>query len=516
MKKRALISVSDKSGVADFASELSSLGYEILSTGGTFKLLSEAGVPVIKVSEVTGFPEILGGRVKTLHPAIHGGILAKREAEHEAELAKNEFNFIDIVCVNLYPFEQTIAKADVTYNDAVENIDIGGPTMLRASAKNHQYVVSLVDSADYGICLEELKTNGDVSFKTRQRLAHKTFLHTAHYDTCISNYLMNEMEQALPATFVSSYALKQELRYGENPHQKAAFYVDKAATEMSIATATQLWGKELSYNNILDSDAALNIVRDFLGDDPFVCILKHTNPCGAAYGSDVLDAYNRAVACDPVSFFGGIVGSNSEITAEAASKMGESFLECIVAPSFSNEAFEILKKKKNIRLLTFDATRAAQKTGLNTRRVTGGLLVQEFDSAAFSIESARCVTTAEPSSAEKKSLEFAWKLVKHVKSNAILFAKDGQAIGVGAGQMSRIDSTKIAIQKAREAGFDLAGSLVASDAFFPFRDSIDSIAEVGVTAVIQPGGSIRDDEVIAAADEHKIKMVFTGQRHFNH
>lgn len=516
MKKRALISVSDKTNVADFAKELVALGFEILSTGGTYKLLTEQGVAVTKVSDITNFPEILGGRVKTLHPAIHGGILAKRNADHQAELEKNSYNFIDIVCVNLYPFEATITKADVTYNDAVEHIDIGGPTMLRASAKNHQYVTSVVDSADYAAILAELKEHSEVTFKTRQYLAHKTFQHTAHYDVCISNYLADQMEQSFSPKALFSFDHKQALRYGENPHQKAAFYVDSKSTELSVANATQLWGKELSYNNILDLDAAINIVRDFIGAEPFSCIIKHTNPCGAAYGETIENAYQRAVACDPISYFGGIVGCNTEIDAAAATQMGNSFLECIIAPSFTDEAFEILKKKKNIRLMTFNPTSSLKKSGLNLRRVTGGLLLQEFDQVNFKIDDHPCVTVVKPTSNEKKSLEFAWKLVKHVKSNAILFVQNGQAIGVGAGQMSRIDSTKIAIRKACDAGFDLKKSIVASDAFFPFRDSIDSIAKEGIHAIIQPGGSIRDEEVIAAANEHNMTMIFTSQRHFNH
>jgi phosphoribosylaminoimidazolecarboxamide formyltransferase/IMP cyclohydrolase len=517
MIKRALLSVSDKTGIIDFARELTNLGVEILSTGGTFKVISDAGISVKKVEDVTHFPEILNGRVKTLHPNIHAGILACRDEDHLAQLDEHKIGQIDLVVVNLYPFESTIAREDVTSDLAIENIDIGGPTMLRAAAKNHKYVTTVVDAKDYSKVIEELKLNAKVSLETNKIFALKVFQHTASYDTAISNYLNKEITNTLPEIFLSSFEKVQDLRYGENPHQKAAFYKEKKFEGISISNSTQLWGKELSYNNIIDLEAALNISLEYkYSKKPFVNIIKHTNPCGAALGNSVEEAYKRAVETDPKSYFGGIVGTNVEIDAPAAKEMSKSFLECIIAPSFSNEAFEILKVKKNIRLMTYDKSLITKDLGYNTRRVKGGLLVQEFDAIKFDFENTKTVSEKKVSDSEKENLEFAWKLVKHIKSNAIIYAKNGQLIGVGAGQMSRVDSSEVAVQKAKNAGLSLDGAVMASDAFFPFRDSIDAAAEAGIIAIIQPGGSVKDKEIIQAANEHEMAMVFTGKRHFNH
>jgi phosphoribosylaminoimidazolecarboxamide formyltransferase/IMP cyclohydrolase len=517
MIKRALISVSDKSGILEFAKALTELNIELLSTGGTYSLLKENAIPVKKVAEITQFPEILDGRVKTLHPAIHGGILAKRNKEHLEQLAEHKFGLIDLVIVNLYPFETTIKKPNVSYEEAIENIDIGGPTMLRSAAKNHHDVTVLVDSADYQTVLEEIKESGDTSLKTRKKLALKTFQHTAHYDSQISNYLNSILNTEMPDKALLSFSKKQDLRYGENPHQKAAFYEDINDSSLNICSTKQIWGKELSYNNILDLDAALNITRDFINDhSPFAVIIKHTNPCGAALGNTALGAYQRAVACDPVSYFGGIVGVNTKVDASLAEELGKSFLECIIAPDFDDDALEILKSKKNIRLMIFDKNLPLKKSAYNVRRVSGGLLMQEFDDIDFDINIAQNVTIKLVSDEEKITMAFAWKMVKHVKSNAIILASKGQLVGIGAGQMSRVDSAEIALKKARQNNFEMENLILASDAFFPFRDSIDMAAANGITGIIQPGGSIKDKEVIAAANEHNISMLFTAIRHFNH
>jgi phosphoribosylaminoimidazolecarboxamide formyltransferase/IMP cyclohydrolase len=515
--KRALISVSDKSGVVEFAKSLNELGYQIISTGGTFKVLNENNIDVIEADKVTGFPEILDGRVKTLHPNIHGGILARRDESHLAQLKEHGIETIDIVAVNLYPFEATVAKENCTYDLAVENIDIGGPTMLRSAAKNHKYVTTVVDTKDYETVISELKEKTDISFETRKKLALKVYQHTASYDTAISNYLAKQISDDMPETYLASFEKKQELRYGENPHQKAAFYTERNYIGHSVGNTTQLWGKELSYNNIIDLEAAYTMALEYNNSTtPFIVIVKHTNPCGAAIGTSIEHAYRRAVETDPKSFFGGIVGSNMEIDELAAKEMSKAFLECIIAPSFSDKALEILKAKKNIRLVTYEKSTNSDVSGYNVRRIKGGMLVQEFDSYTTPIDKCSVPTSRKPDSNEKESLEFAWKMVKHIKSNAILYAKDGQLVGVGAGQMSRVDSSELAVQKAKNSGLSLDGAVMASDAFFPFRDSIDAAAKAGIKAIIQPGGSIRDEEVIKAADEHGITMMFTKMRHFNH
>jgi phosphoribosylaminoimidazolecarboxamide formyltransferase / IMP cyclohydrolase len=518
MIKRALISVSDKTNIIEFAKNLSELGISIISTGGTYKAISEAGVRVQKVSEITGFPEILNGRVKTLHPYIHGGILAMRNDEHRAQLKEHGIDEIDLVVVNLYPFENTIAKENCSYDDAVENIDIGGPTMLRSAAKNHKDVAVVVDPVDYKLIYEELKKNKcELSFERRKELAFKAFRHTASYDAAISNYFQSHLDIEFPDDIVMSFQKKQDLRYGENPHQKAAFYEEKNSKSISVANSKQLWGKELSYNNILDLDAAISMVSDFLHETlKFSCIIKHSNPCGAALASSGKESYIKAVATDPVSYFGGIVGCNFEVNAETAEEMAKSFLECIIAPSFTEEALAILKAKKNIRIMTFDKDLSIHQRSKNLRRVRGGILVQDFNQLEGEAEHYQTVTDHKIDDKTIKTLDFAWKMVKHVKSNAIVFAKDNALYGVGAGQMSRVDSVEIAVRKAEKSGLDLNGSVLASDAFFPFRDGIDAAASAGVIAVIQPGGSVKDPEVIQAANEKNIGMIFTGNRHFNH
>lgn len=516
MKPHALISVSDKTGIADFAATLIHHGYQIISTGGTYQTIKEAGHAVTKVSDLTGFPEILGGRVKSLHPKIHGGILARRTEDHLNVLSEHDIPRIDMVVVNLYPFESTISKLDVTYQAAVENIDIGGPAMLRAAAKNHESVAVVTDPEDYHRISEALNDEGEISLDLRRELAVKGFQHTAGYDARIATWLSEQNGAAFPDLHLTPFVLKQSLRYGENPHQPASFYVDPGDQSRSIATSKQLWGKELSYNNLIDLDAILDLVRDWTDETPFCAIVKHTNPCGAAIGQTPIEAYQRAVETDPVSYFGGIVGFNVPVDEEAADEMAKSFLECIIAPSFSDRALVILKGKKNIRLMTYDPSLPVQKHGHTTRRISGGLLVQAFDDLPFDINSCELVAGSEPEPRLAKAMTFAWKIVKQVKSNAIVLATDGQLIGVGAGQMSRVDATRFAIMKARDAGFDTSGSVLASDAFFPFRDSIDKAAEIGVRAIIQPGGSIRDEEVIAAANEHNITMIFTRTRHFKH
>ena len=513
---RAIISVSDKAGVTDFAQELSRLGFEIFSTGGTKKALAEAKVAVKSISELTGFPEILNGRVKTLHPAVHGGILAKRNLpSHMQELAENDIGAIDLVVVNLYPFIQTVAKENVTLDEAVENIDIGGPTLIRAAAKNFPSVIVVVDPADYQPVLEKLR-QGDLELTERKRLAQKAFQHVAIYDTAISQYLRQGVE-GLPDEMTIALKKHYKLRYGENPHQQAAFYVEQAVGAdqgSGITGAKQLWGKELSFNNIFDADAAWGVVTDFSA--PTVAIIKHTNPCGLASDEDIAEAYRRALSGDPLAAYGGIVASNRAITLAAAEEIGKTFYEIVIAPEYEAQALDRLKRKKNLRILVAELPPdyAATPVGyLDFRRVKGGFLVQDSDSLAESSLSLKTVTQREPTPAEVKDLLFAWRAVKWVKSNAIVVAKNKTLLGMGAGQPSRVVSVQLALERA---GKEAKGSVLASDAMFPFSDSVETAAKNGVTAIIQPGGSIRDEESIKAANNYNIAMVFTGIRHFRH
>jgi phosphoribosylaminoimidazolecarboxamide formyltransferase/IMP cyclohydrolase len=516
--KRALISVSDKTGIVEFARSLREFDVEVLSTGGTAKMLAENDIPVIEVSDYTGFPEMMDGRVKTLHPKIHGGLLGRRGTD-DSVMADNDIPPIDMVVVNLYPFEQTIARDDCTLPMAIENIDIGGPTMLRAAAKNHVDVTVVVDAADYGRVLEEMKSNGGaVTTQTRFDLAVKTFEHTAHYDGAIANYLGKITacgeNTAFPRTFNSQYTKAQEMRYGENPHQEAAFYVEHNNKEACIATAKQLQGKELSFNNIGDTDAALECVKQF-DDAPGCVIVKHANPCGVALGATLLEAYDRAYQTDPESAFGGIIAFNQELDGEtAATIVDRQFVEVIIAPKVSQAAIDAVAAKKNVRLLECGQWSGEPESRLDFKRVNGGLLVQDCDLDLYN--ELKVVTKRKPTDEEMADLLFAWRVAKYVKSNAIVYGKNKMTIGVGAGQMSRVNSARIAGIKAEHAGLEVKGSVMASDAFFPFRDGLDQAGEAGITAVIQPGGSMRDDEVIQAADEHNIAMVFTGMRHFRH
>ena len=513
---RAIISVSDKAGVTDFATELNRLGFEVFSTGGTKKALVEAGVPVKSISELTGFPEILDGRVKTLHPAVHGGILARRDLPaHMAELAKNKIETIDLVAVNLYPFVRTVSKENVTLDEALENIDIGGPTLIRAAAKNFPSVVVVVDPADYPLVLEKLR-GGGLDLAERKRLAQKAFQHVAIYDTAISQYLGRDME-GFPEEMTVALKKRYGLRYGENPHQQAAFYAEQVVgtgVETGITWAKQLWGKELSFNNILDADAAWGVVTDFSA--PTVTIIKHTNPCGLASHNDIAEAYRRAFSGDPVAAFGGIVAANRAIDLAAAKEISQTFYEIVIAPEYRAEALEILKRRKDLRILVAELPPGygeAPAGYLDFRRVKGGFLVQNSDSLPEDSVNLKTVTRRKPTPAEIKALLFAWRAVKHIKSNAIVLAKDKILSGMGAGQPSRIVSAQIAIEKA---GDKAAGSVLASDAMFPFPDVVEAAAAARVTAIIQPGGSIRDDDSIKAADEHNMAMVFTGVRHFRH
>ena len=517
--KRALISVSDKAGVIDLAGELNSFGVELLSTGGTAKMIREAGIPVMDVSDYTGFPEMMDGRVKTLHPKIHGALLGLRDnPEHIDAMAKHNIEPIDMVVVNLYPFEATVAKEGCSLEDAIENIDIGGPTMLRSAAKNNKSVTVLVDPADYAPVIAEMKQNsGEVSVATNFKLGVKVYQYTAAYDGAISNWLGKRTSSDavdFAPTLTLQFHKAQGMRYGENPHQKAAFYVEKNITETSIATARQLQGKALSYNNIGDTDAALECIKQF-GEAPACVIVKHANPCGVATGDNLLDAYQRAFSTDPESSFGGIIAFNQELDTETAQAIvDKQFVEVIIAPKIAAGVPEIIAKKKNVRLLECGEWPAESAKRLDYKRVNGGLLVQEAD-LSLSNE-LKVVTKRTPTEKEWQDLNFAWRVAKFVKSNAIVYCRDGMTIGVGAGQMSRVNSARIAGIKAEHAGLDIKGAAMASDAFFPFRDGIDNAAAVGITAVIQPGGSIRDEEVIAAADEAGIAMVFTGMRHFRH
>jgi len=516
--KRALISVSDKTGIVAFAQGLVRFGVDILSTGGTASMLREAGIAVTEVASHTGFPEMLDGRVKTLHPKIHGGILARRDApSHVQAMTQHGIPAIDLVVVNLYPFAQTVARADATLAEAIENIDIGGPAMIRSAAKNYTDVAVVTDPADYAVVLRELgSTNGAVGAKLRLALAKKAFSHTAAYDGAISNYLTSLDADERPADFPQRLNLHfervQALRYGENPHQNAAFYRDLQPAPGALASYRQIQGKELSYNNIADADAAWECVKAF--DTPACVIVKHANPCGAAVASSSAQAYARAFATDPTSAFGGIIALNRPLDAATAEAVSAQFVEVLIAPRVAPDAVQVLARKPNIRVLEVDLTPGAN--AWDCKRVGGGLLVQSPDVASITAAGLRCVTKRQPSAAELADLLFAWRVAKFVKSNAIVFCSDGRTVGVGAGQMSRVDSARIAAIKAANAGLTLAGSVVASDAFFPFRDGLDVVARAGARAVVQPGGSMRDEEVIAAADEQDIAMVFTGIRHFRH
>ena len=518
--KRALISVSDKQGIVDFARTLRKLKVEILSTGGTAKLLADSGIPVIEVGDYTGFPEMLDGRLKTLHPKIHGGILGRRDVDaHVKAMQEADIPPIDMVVVNLYPFAATIAKPHCTLNDAIENIDIGGPTMLRAAAKNYHHVAVVTDPADYKRVISELEmTGGILAADTRFELARKAFSHTAEYDGTISNYLTSidsrGRHEGFPQRLNLHFTVAQELRYGENPHQSAAFYTATGEREASVATARQLQGKELSYNNIADADAALECIKQF-NDGPACVSVKHANPCGVAYGASFLEAYDRAYKTDPESAFGGIIAFNGELDAATAQAIADrQFVEVIIAPKISAAAVEVAAAKKNVRLLECGAWPFEPASRIDFKRVAGGLLLQEADQSLY--EELRVVSQRAPTEAEMADLLFAWRVAKYVKSNAIVYAKDKMTIGVGAGQMSRINSARIAAIKAEQAKLAVAGSVMASDAFFPFRDGIDQAAAAGIVAVIQPGGSMRDAEVVAAANEHGMAMVFTGMRHFRH
>jgi phosphoribosylaminoimidazolecarboxamide formyltransferase / IMP cyclohydrolase len=521
--QRALISVSDKSGIVPFAQALIKQNFEILSTGGTAKLLAENSIPVKEVSDYTGFPEMMAGRVKTLHPKIHGGLLGRRGLD-ETVMSEHGIAPIDLLVVNLYPFEQTIAKPDCDLATAIENIDIGGPAMLRSAAKNHSAVTVVVDSQDYDSVLAEMTANnGAVTDATRFALARKVFSHTAAYDSAISNYLgeIESDDSAFPPTLSLQFQKIQGMRYGENPHQQAAFYAESALETVSVASATQLQGKALSYNNVADTDAALECAKSY--DEPVCVIVKHANPCGVAIGEDILSAYNRAFQTDPTSAFGGIIAFNRTLDAQTAKTIiDRQFVEVIIAPTVAEDAKPILAKKGNVRVLVCGewdnqtATKGKLISGLDFKRVNGGLLVQERDLGSRTAADLEIVTQRQPTDSELKDLLFAWKVVKFVKSNAIVYCKDGMTIGVGAGQMSRVYSAKIAAIKAADEKLEIKGSVMASDAFFPFRDSIDAAAEAGITAIIQPGGSIRDKEVIAAANEHGLTMVLTKMRHFRH
>ncbi len=515
---KALISVSDKTGVVEFAKGLVALGWEILSTSGTMKLLKESGVPVTSVSDVTGFPEICDGRVKTLHPKIHGALLARRDIpEHMKELKDNDIETIDLVCVNLYPFRETIAKPDVTMEDAVEHIDIGGPSMLRSSAKNWESVTVVCNPADYETVLSEIKAGGNTTRETRLKLSAKAYTHTAEYDMAISTYM--RAQAGLPEKLFLEYDLKQELRYGENPHQEAKFFASTVKEPFSLATAEQLNGKELSYNNIQDANATLNIAREF--DEPFCVGVKHMNPCGSATGKTIAEAWKKAYEADKTSIFGGIVAANREIDLETAQMLKPIFLEIVMAPSFAPDALELLCTKKNLRVLKVDMSKD------NTVRkqyvsMNGGMLVQDRDINTKPVAADQCVTELKPTVDQLADMEFAWKIVKHVKSNAIVVAKGGMTYGVGAGQMNRIGSAEIALKQAqntlKEEGKDIMteGLVLASDGFFPFNDCVALAAEYGIKAIVQPGGSIRDEDSIKLANEKGITMLFTGERHFKH
>lgn len=510
---RALLSVSDKTGIVEFARELENLGVTIISTGGTHKKLEESGVAVTGISDVTGFPECLDGRVKTLHPAVHGGILAMRDKpEHMKQLADLGIETIDIVAINLYPFKETILKPGVTLEDAIENIDIGGPTMLRSAAKNHKDVVVICDPADYETVIDELKKNKTVSYDTKYRLALKVFQHTAAYDAMISDYLRKQIGAELPDNLTMTFEKVQELRYGENPHQKASYYKEIQPADGSLVKAEQLHGKELSFNNINDTNGALAALREF--SEPTVVAVKHANPCGVGTGSDIYTAYKRAYDCDPTSIFGGIVAANRPIDKATAEEINKIFIEIVIAPDFTDEAMEILTQKKNIRLLKLPDIENKEAAGeIDIKKVSGGLLVQGVDDILFDENALNVVTDRAPTEKEMEDLRLAMKVVKHIKSNGIVIAKDQATVGIGPGQVNRIWAVENAI---RQANTSLEGSVLASDAFFPFDDCVTAAAKAGVTAIIQPGGSIRDQESIDKANELGIAMVFCGIRHFKH
>ncbi len=532
MIRRALISVSEKRGIVELGKVLAELGVEILSTGGTYSALQQAGVPVKQVSSHTGAPEILDGRVKTLHPKIHGGLLGRDTDAHRAEMVANQIEPIDLVVVNLYPFEATVAKAGVSFDEAIENIDIGGPSMLRSAAKNHERVAVVVDPADYEAVIADLRAAKEIPATRRLQLARKAFAHTAAYDTAIAAYLTSTEDSVatardqaptrreLPETLGMQWRRLYDLRYGENPHQRAAFYADSRSPlagipgdRPTIATAEVLGGKQLSYNNILDLDAALGLCLEFT--EPAAIVVKHNNPCGAAIGADIATAYHRAREADATSAFGGIVAVNREVDEALAKLLVETFLECVVAPGYSAAARDLLAGKKNLRLVAAGGSWAAPTNQLtwSVRSIAGGALLQTVDHGMADLAEAKVATKRAPSDAERRDLAFAWRVAKHVKSNAIVFASDGVTVAIGAGQMSRVDSVRIC---ERKAGVKLAGAAVASDAFFPFRDGVDVLAECGARSVVQPGGSVRDEEVVTAADEHGLAMLFTGMRHFRH
>jgi len=516
MKKRALISLSDKTGVVDFAKELIALGFEILSTGGTHKTLADAGLSVTSVSDITGFPECLDGRVKTLHPMIHAGILAMRSnSEHMKQIEELGVTPIDVIAINLYPFKQTILKPDVDLETAIENIDIGGPTMIRAAAKNWQDVSVIVDPDDYKTIIDEYKSSGTVSKETRFILAGKVFDHTANYDAMINSYLRQQRgESPLKDTFTMTFEKVQDMRYGENPHQNAAFYAEVGQYENTLTAAKQLHGKELSYNNINDANGALDLLKEFGSDIPTAVAIKHANPCGAGQGASICEAYKNAHDSDPVSIFGGIVALNREVDAETATELAKIFLEIIIAPSFSKEALDILTIKKNIRLLELPKlARPNKKDYLDMRKVAGGLLVQELDTELLNMDELECVTERKPTDKEMEQLLFVWKVTKHVKSNGIALAKDFMTVGVGPGQTNRVTALDLAIKYAGERA---VGSVMGSDAFFPFPDCVESAKRAGITAIIQPGGSVNDQQSIDKANEYGIAMVFTKMRHFKH
>jgi len=522
MKRRALLSVYRKDGLVDLAKGLVARGFEVVSTGGTASELEKAGVPVTGASKVTGFPEILDGRVKTLHPILHGGILARRDVpEHLGALEKHRIAPVDVVVVNLYPFEEKVAKG-CSFDEAVENVDIGGPTMVRAAAKNFRDVAVVVDPADYGLLLEQLDREGGIDAATRLYFAQKAFRHTGRYEAAIAGYFSQvesregayvpaEADETFPYRLNLTFEKVQDLRYGENPHQRAAFYSDLGSTLFSVAAARQMQGKELSFNNILDLDSAWRLATEI--EDAACVIVKHTNPCGTGTGTGPAEAYERAWACDPTSAFGGIIAFNAKVDAATAKKVTGQFVEAVIAPGFEKAALEVLGKKTNLRVMNMDTTAIHKVSGFDMRRVMGGLLAQQWDLHRLERDRCEVVTKRAPTEEEWKALLFAWTVVKHVKSNAIVYANAVQTVGVGAGQTSRVDSARIAAQKAV---LPLAGTVVASDAFFPFRDGVDEIAKTGATAIIQPGGSVRDEETIAAADEHGLAMVFTGVRHFRH
>lgn len=509
--KRALVSVSDKTNLVPFVSSLVELGYEIISTGGTKKALEAAGIKTIGISEVTDFPEIMDGRVKTLHPKVHGALLCVRDnPDHVRQIEELGIQYIDLVCVNLYPFKETVQKPGVSHEEIIENIDIGGPSMLRSASKNYKFIPVLCDPSDYDTVVKELRENGETSLTTREYLAAKVFRHTASYDTMIASYLTERTGEKYPEKFTITFDKVQELRYGENPHQSAAFYKGMNP-QYSLANAKQLHGKELSYNNIQDGNAAIEILKDFEGQ-PAVVGLKHMNPCGVGIGKTIEEAWDKAYEADPVSIFGGIVAFNEPIHASVAEKLSKIFLEIIIAPAFDEDAFEILSKKKNIRLMQLD-TSLEVNARYKVTNVNDGLLVQDIDDHKNTAEDLRCVTNRKPTEEELEQLLFAWKVVKHVKSNAIVLVKDNMTIGVGAGQMNRVGAAKIAIEQAGEKA---KGSIMSSDAFFPMPDTVEEAVKAGVTAIIQPGGSIKDQLSIDVCNEHGIAMVYTGVRHFKH